>query len=208
MSNKAARPSAKASKSSAKASQSASKTAASAGAGLSEAALAALPSPTIQRRLIAMVYELLLAFAVLFLPFLVLEVAMQASHTAVAEHVRQALLFLVLGAYFIHQWSREGQTLAMRTWRIKLVSPGHHHVPLKIAALRYVAAWCWVLPGIVVAYAMHLPRWQALYAVFIGMAVWALLALIDKDRQLLHDRIAGTRLVQLPKPEKAAPAAK
>lgn len=160
------------------------------------------PAPAIRRRLIAIVYEMLLAFAALFLPFLALEMLIKASHTPLAEHMRQALAFLVLGAYFIHQWSREGQTLAMRTWRIKLVFPGHSHVPLKIAALRYLLAWCWVMPGILVSYVMELTRWQSLYAIFVGMAVWALLALLDKDRQFLHDRVAGTRLVQLPKPAK------
>lgn len=167
---------------------------------------AAFPPPAIARRLIAIVYEMLLAFAVLFLPFLVLELAMQASHTALAEHVRQALAFLVLGAYFIHQWSREGQTLAMRTWRIKLVFPGYSHVPLKIAALRYVLSWGWVMPGILASYALGLSRWQALYAIFASIGLWALLALLDKDRQFVHDRLAGTRLVQLPKPEKKAAA--
>src|SRR5471032_2994953 len=63
-------------------------------------------TPAIGRRLISMVYEILLGFAVLFLPFLIFEVASHASHTPTVEHMRQALLFLVLGAYFIHQWSR------------------------------------------------------------------------------------------------------
>ncbi len=164
------------------------------------------PAPAIGRRLIAIVYEMLLAFAVLFLPFLVLEVVLHAAHTPLAEHLRQALAFLVLGAYFIHQWSREGQTLAMRTWRIKLVFPGYSHVPLKIAALRYVLAWGWVMPGIVASYALQLSRWHALYAIFASMGAWALLALLDRDRQFLHDRLAGTRLVQLPKPQKKSAA--
>lgn len=164
------------------------------------------PAPAIKRRLIAIVYEMLLAFAVLFLPFLVLEVIIQAAHSSLDEHLRQALAFLVLGAYFIHQWSREGQTLAMRTWRIKLVFPGYSHVPLKIAALRYLLSWGWIMPGILASYALRLSKWQALYAIFASMGVWALLALLDKDRQFLHDRLAGTRLVQLPKPEKKAAA--
>jgi uncharacterized RDD family membrane protein YckC len=29
---------------------------------------------------------------------------------------------------------------------------------------------------------------------------WGLTALLDKDRQFLHDRLAGTRLIALPKP--------
>ncbi len=149
-----------------------------------------------------MVYEMLLGLAVLFLPLLVLEVALQASHTPLAEHMRQALTFLVLGAYFIHQWNREGQTLAMRTWRIKLVMPGHAHVPLKIAALRYVLSWMWILPAAMVDYALGLSKWQALGAIGAGILAWAATAFLDKDRQFLHDKVAGTRLLQLPKPEK------
>src|SRR5476649_951664 len=95
-------------------------------------------TPTVVRRLISMVYETLLGFAVLFLPFLIFEVAVHAAHTPMTERMRQALAFLVLGAYFIHQWSRKGQTLAMKTWRIKLVVPGQPHVSLQAAVVRYL----------------------------------------------------------------------
>lgn len=172
------------------------------------AAMAAAPSPTVKRRMISMVYEMLLAFAALFLPFLIFEVASGAAHTPLVEHMRQALAFLVLGAYFIHQWTREGQTLAMRTWRIKLVMPGHAFVPPKIAALRYLLSWMWVLPALVVNYTFGIARGQALYAIAAGIALWSLTAFLNKDRQFLHDKLAGTRLVQLPKPEKKKAAAR
>ena len=100
--------------------------------------------PTVQRRLISMVYEFLLAFAVLFLPFLIFEMLTGASHAPLIEHLRQALAFVILGIYFVHQWSREGQTLAMRTWRLKLVHPGHDRVAPRVAALRYLLCWLWV----------------------------------------------------------------
>ncbi|SFG92369.1 Uncharacterized membrane protein YckC, RDD family [Duganella sp. CF458] len=158
--------------------------------------------PTIKRRLIAMVYEILLALAALFLPFLVFEIASKASHTALVEHMRQFLAFLILGAYFIHQWTRKGQTLAMQTWRIKLVQPGQAYLPIRTAALRYLLCWLWILPGIVVAYAADLSNKHKLYALLASVLLWSLTAFLDKDRQFLHDRIAGTRLVQLPKPEK------
>jgi len=158
--------------------------------------------PTIKRRLIAMVYEILLALAALFLPFLVFEIATKASHTALVEHMRQFLAFLILGAYFIHQWTRKGQTLAMQTWRIKLVQPGQSHLPIRTAALRYLLCWLWILPGIVVAYLGDLSNKHKLYALLASVLLWSLTAFLDKDRQFLHDRIAGTRLVQLPKPEK------
>ncbi|MGV7210300.1 RDD family protein [Oxalobacteraceae bacterium A2-2] len=173
-----------------------------AGAAPTGAPLAALPTPTVRRRLVAMVYELLLAFAVLFLPFLVFEVASGASHTPVAEHMRQALAFLVLGAYFIHQWTRQGQTLAMKTWRIRVALPDGALPPPRVAALRYLLAWMWVLPALLLDYAVGLQRWQALGAVLAGILLWSLTAFLDRDRQFLHDRLAGTRLLQLPKPPK------
>lgn len=159
-------------------------------------------APTIKRRLISIVYEILLGLAVVFLPLLVFEIATKGGHTPAVEHMRQALVFLVLGAYFIHQWSRQGQTLAMKTWRLKVVHPGHSHLSLQAAAVRYLLAWMWVLPGALVAYALGLQHWQALGAVAIGMLLWAATALFDKDRQFLHDRLTGTRMVQLPPREK------
>jgi len=160
--------------------------------------------PTVKRRLISMVYEILLGVAVLFLPLLIVEFATRAGVAPWAWHARQATVFLVLGAYFIHQWSRKGQTLALQTWRIKLEFPGYSHVPLKIAALRYVLCWLWVMPAVLVSSAMHLEHWHVLYALLGGIVLWSLTAFLDKDRQFLHDRLAGTRLVQLPKPEKKA----
>jgi uncharacterized RDD family membrane protein YckC len=163
--------------------------------------------PTVKRRLVSMVYESLLGFAVLFLPFLIFEIATRASHTPLVEHMRQALAFLVLGFYFIHQWSRDGQTLAMKTWRMKLVGGDGGVVSPRTAALRYLLSWLWILPALLVALALDLHQWQALGAVFAGILIWSLTAFLDKDRQFLHDKLAGTRLVQLPplpKKKKAA----
>lgn len=158
--------------------------------------------PTIKRRLISIVYESLLALAVLFLPFLVFELVVQGAHTPLTEHMRQCLAFLVMGAYFIHQWSSDGQTLAMKTWRLKVVLPGHAHVPLRVAACRYVLSWMWLLPGILVSYALDLQHWQALSAVGIGMLAWSSTALFTGNGQFLHDKLLGTQLVQLPAPAK------
>jgi uncharacterized RDD family membrane protein YckC len=163
--------------------------------------------PTIKRRLISMVYETLLGFAVLFLPFLLFEVAAGGSHTPLVEHMRQALAFLVLGAYFIHQWMRDGQTLAMKTWRMKLVGADGGNVTPRVAAVRYLLSWMWILPALVIALAFGLHRWQALSAILIGIAAWSLTAWLDKDRQFLHDKLAGTRLVQLPPLQKKKKAA-
>jgi len=160
--------------------------------------------PTIKRRLISMVYESLLALAVLFLPFLLFELAVQGAHTPLTEHMRQCLAFLVMGAYFIHQWSREGQTLAMKTWRLKVVLPGNAHVPLRIAAYRYILAWMWLLPALLVSYVLDLQHWLALSALGIGILAWSATALFTGNGQFLHDKILGTQIVQLPGPAKKA----
>jgi len=149
-----------------------------------------------------MVYEALLMLAVWFLPGIVLEMAINASHTPQAEYLRTAGTFLVFGIYFVHQWSSTGQTLAMKTWRMKLVMADGTAVRARAAVMRYIAAWMYILPAAVAALLLDLHKWHSLLALLSGILAWALLAYLDKDRQFLHDRIAGTRLVQLPKPEK------
>lgn len=163
---------------------------------------ASITHPTIKRRLISMVYESLLALAVLFLPFLLFELAVQGAHTPLTEHMRQCLAFLVMGAYFIHQWSREGQTLAMKTWRLKVVLAGHAHVPLRVAACRYLLSWMWLLPALLVSYVFDLQHWTALGAIGIGILAWSATALLTGNGQFLHDKLVGTQIVQLPAPAK------
>jgi len=45
---------------------------------------------------------------------------------------------------------------------------------------------------------LHLDKWQALGSIFAGIFVWAATAFLDPQRQFLHDKLTGTRLVQLP----------
>jgi uncharacterized RDD family membrane protein YckC len=88
----------------------------------------------------------------------------------------------------------------MKTWRIRIVMPGHAKVPLRPAAVRYLLAWGWFLPALLVCWAFQLrSASQVSVAVGIGIVVWALTAFLDKDRQFLHDKIAGTRLTSLKK---------
>ena len=149
-----------------------------------------------------MVYESLLALAVLFLPFLLFELYMKKNHTTLKEHMRQCLAFLVMGAYFIHQWSREGQTLAMKTWRLQVVLPGHAHVPLRVAAYRYVQARMWLLPALLLAHLFDLQHSAALAAIGVGILAWSATALFTGNGQFLHDKLLGTQIVQLPAPAK------
>ena len=162
--------------------------------------LTAAATPTLLRRLISMLYEAFLLFAVVFLAGLVFAVATQNRHEPTYRHALQFVLFLVMATYFIYLWTRKGQTLAMKTWRITLIKPGHDQVPLASAAARFLLAWMWFLPALALYYALGLKGWlEACAMIAGGIALWACTALFDKDRQFLHDRILGTRLVHIPK---------
>lgn len=125
-------------------------------------------TPGLPRRLASMVYEAVLLFAVgFFAAWLFFFASGGRDATAgAARHLLQLLIGLVFAAYFLWSWLRGGQTLAMKAWRIRLVEV----TPPK-ALIRFVLALL-LVPTLV-------------------SIVWSL---FDRDRQFLHDRLAGTRL--------------
>jgi uncharacterized RDD family membrane protein YckC len=160
----------------------------------------AVPTPPVTRRLISLVYEAFLLFAVEMLAVLLYLLVTGNRHEPVYQHGLKFFLFLVTAAYFVHFWTDSGHTLAMKTWRLKLVMPGYARVPFRIAAIRYVLAWGWFMPALLAYSAFGVRTKGGLAAaVAIGIVAWALTAFFDKDRQFLHDKLAGTRVIALPK---------
>lgn len=130
----------------------------------------------LRRRLASMLYESLLLLGVLGLTFMVpLLILGVGWNVAPDGGVLWVYIFVVLGMYFVWYWRRGGQTLAMQTWKLRLVTIDGQAVSLKQAWLRYAIAWPSVL--------------------FLGAGL--LWAIFDRDRQFLHDRLAGTRVVLL-----------
>jgi uncharacterized RDD family membrane protein YckC len=130
--------------------------------------------PAILRRLVAMSYEILLLSGVVAVLVIAPHVLIGAfAHRLATPAILWAHLFLVLLVYFIWFWSNGGQTLAMKTWRIRLLTCDGLPVRPAQALLRFLLCW----PSLVLG--------------GVGI-VWAL---IDRDGQFLHDRIAGTQLV-------------
>ncbi|MFC5513376.1 RDD family protein, partial [Massilia jejuensis] len=160
----------------------------------------AIGTPTVKRRLLAMVYEAFLLIAVEALAvFIYIFVTGNRQDPAYRAGL-MIFLFLVTGAYFVHAWSGSGFTLAMKTWRIKVVQVGRARVPLKNATIRYLLAWGWFAPALALGALLDFHRAAQWAAVLLaGLAAWGATALLDRDRQFLHDRIAGTRLIALPK---------
>lgn len=130
----------------------------------------------LRRRLASMLYEILLLLGVLALTFMVplLILGIGLNYTPPGS-LLWVYVFLVLGAYFLWYWRTGGQTLAMQTWKLRIVNAEGGRISLRQGCIRYALAWPSVL----------------LFGIGV---VWAL---VDKERQFLHDRLAGTRIVLL-----------
>jgi uncharacterized RDD family membrane protein YckC len=153
-------------------------------------------APAVRRRLAAFVYEGLLLFGVLMAAGLVYGVLTDQRHALKGSLGLQAFLFFVLGLYFVGFWVRQGQTLAMRTWRMQLVGLDGRRVSWQRAACRYVLAWLWFLPALgTLSLAGLKGAWPAFAAVSVGVLTYATLAFLHPQRQFLHDVLCGTRLV-------------
>jgi uncharacterized RDD family membrane protein YckC len=155
-------------------------------------------APSIWLRFAAMVYELVLLFGVVFIVSYALLSAARWTYPLpeARRWMLQAVLFVVIGAYFAWCWSRGGQTLAMKSWGLRLVAADGGRVGLGRAVLRYVLAWHLLLPGLLFV-ALFQTHAAVDLAVFAGAYVLMLLTVyLDPQRQLLHDRLIGTRVVR------------
>lgn len=134
------------------------------------------PVAALSRRLVCAVYDALLLAAVLWcaaLPLQLIETALETPHS---RPLFQVYLVLVAAVYFVWQWVRSGQTLAMKTWQLRVVDLDRGALKVPQALLRYVAA----VAGV-------------------GLAgVGFMWAFFDPEQQFLHDRIARTRIVRVP----------
>ena len=126
-------------------------------------------TPGLGRRLASIGYEAILLFAVGFFAAWLFYFASGGRDATVGptRHLLQLFIALVYAGYFLWCWLRGGQTLAMKAWRIRLVD-----VTPTNALARFVLA-----------------------GVLLPTLVSVLWTFFDHDRQFLHDRLAGTRLV-------------
>jgi uncharacterized RDD family membrane protein YckC len=159
------------------------------------------PAPRLRRRLACFVYEGVLLFGVLMVAGLVYGVLTQQRHALVGMHGLQLFVFLVLGTYFSWFWSHGGQTVAMKTWHIRLLTKDGRPVPAARAALRYALSWLWFLPALAWAYLAGVRSGGGIaLALTIGVLGYAALSRLNPQRQYWHDALCGTRLVHCQPP--------
>jgi uncharacterized RDD family membrane protein YckC len=114
----------------------------------------------------------------------------------------QAFLFLVVGIYFTW-FGHKGQTLAMKTWHIRVVDIEGNSLSQKRAFVRYVLSWIWFIPPLAILAPYSLSGGEVA-VLFVGwVLVWALLSRFHPQRQFWHDAWAGSRLINAQPVEKA-----
>ena len=120
----------------------------------------------------------------------------QQRHALVGTQGLQAFLFLVLGIYFVWFWSHGGQTVAMKTWHIRVVDAAGRPVSQRRALARYLASWVWFLPALAVVHVAGLKGGGAITGALIaGVLLYALSARLHRSRQYPHDLLCGTQLI-------------
>lgn len=127
------------------------------------------------RRLASGAYDLLLLLAVLFVAAFIFLALFGSAVEFPRRAFFQIYLFIVSGVYFCWFWLHGGQTLAMKTWELRIIAVDDQPLSLGQVSLRFTLA--------------------AAGLMFFGAGWWW--ALFDRERCLLHDRLAGTRIVRI-----------
>ncbi|CAA0117794.1 Uncharacterised protein [BD1-7 clade bacterium] len=148
-------------------------------------------TPSLLRRLAAMFYDAFLVTAVLLATTAIvlgLEMANSSGTHVHGERAMQGIWqwisFLtnltVMSLFFTYLWVKNGQTLGMQAWRIRIDNTDNKRISWRQAYIRFFAAF--------------------LSAGFLGLGyLWVL---FSKDKQSWHDKVSGTQTVLLNKREK------
>ncbi len=133
-------------------------------------------SANLPRRAAAICYDLLLFAGLAMILTLALVLFRGGEAIPPASGWYEALLLAAHFAFFGISWTRGGQTLGARAWKLRVTTLDGEDLNWRLVALRYLSAWLLLLP-------------PGLGFIWAG---W------DPDGLCWHDRLSGTRLVQAP----------
>ena len=152
-------------------------------------------APALRRRLATMLYEGVILFGVVFIAGYLFSTLTQQRNGLTHHNWLMSWIGLVLAAYFVYFWTHGGQTLPMKTWRLRVVDARGLPVKPARAFARYVFAWLWFLPPLALHPLLSLAVPQTLVVFSAWVVLWAAAVWLDPARQFLHDRLAGTRII-------------
>ena len=136
-----------------------------------------LPTP-LWRRLVSALYDGLLLLAIwMVIGLFAVVISTYLVGVPPKPATVQALAIISAWIFCVRSWTKEGQTLGMRAWRIQVRSSDGTGISLTQASIRFVFAWfSWLLFGLGI--------------------LWCL---IDRQKRSWHDIAAGTEVVTFPK---------
>jgi uncharacterized RDD family membrane protein YckC len=164
------------------------------------------------RRLAAFTYDslvtcgVLLAASIAFVPFLHGGVLTPMEPTPLT-FLYYAWILGWIAAYFGYCWTRNGQTVGMLAWRLKLIDSQNRRVTWPAALKRVAVAYLLWAPVFVGYWALFhgwpsVPRKAALAFSLLPVVAAYLWIWIDKERLAWPDRWTRTRVVVLAKRKK------
>jgi len=154
-------------------------------------------TPNRLRLLACMVYEGMLLFGLVFIAAYLFDFLTDSRHVLKLRAARQIFLFLLISLYFLSAWKKSGQTLAMKTWRIRLTAKTGGNLNLLRLFLRYLLMWVFPLITAIIIEIMANKTQIAAIRTLIFLAPFSnfIYTWLDKEKQFLHDRLCHTRLV-------------
>lgn len=159
------------------------------------------PAP-IGRRLLSMTYEAVLLFGLVVAVGMVYGIATHQTHGLKGRHGLDAMLFLAFGAYFVWFWINGGQTLAQKTWRIRVQTVAGRPLGPWRAFARFLAACAAFAAPLIVLEALGLTHEWLPYVVtpVLWGTGYVAMTRFHPRRQFLHDALCGTELVAVDLP--------
>lgn len=166
--------------------------------------------PSIFRRFAACLYEFVLLFGIYFIAGIAVQILFTMMGQTAPSWVLQLTIFVAFAYYFVMSWTRAGQTLAQRTWHLKVTqADGVQKLTTKQALLRYVFSYFGILPALMILYTqMHgsnSPSKDDMMVVYIQAIIFLTLnclallgtSLMNPERRTIHELISSSRTIQV-----------
>ncbi|WP_044618680.1 RDD family protein [Gynuella sunshinyii] len=138
-----------------------------------------LPKPSLFKILAAIFYDLIVVCGILMITgFIIIPIYHGLTHedsVPAGNWLFRIILYLVVFGYYAFSWLRGGQTIGMKSWKLRLVSDTHKPMTLPKLFIRFVGG-------------------QLSFSIAL---IGYLMLLIGPRHRMLHDLISGSHIVSL-----------
>ena len=148
------------------------------------------PRAGLVRRMAALLYDSFLVFAIWMLLGFIFQLFTGIGHTQIIDgqirtnpYLSNLLFSLMISScvsFYCWFWLKNGQTLGMLAWRLRLETINGDNITVQQVLTRWFIAW----PS------------------FLFLGLGYLWLYIDKNSDTFHDKLSGTKVVLIPKSER------